>query len=197
MTIVDACRRDAGGGSPTAVLAETDLSDQARCRVPSVMGCSHAVFAAVVDPGPVSLRFFTSAGELPACGHGTVAALAFLAMRANVRRYRAELRGSGRSFCGEAVRHEDVVSASFDPGVVAVRDASRAERELALETLGSDRNVDATGICAASLGRERLLVPIASPAALNALTPDLDRLRKGCDRLGPLGCFVYSAPAWR
>ena len=35
----------------------------------------------------VSLRFFTAAGELPACGHGTVAALAVLARRARAREY--------------------------------------------------------------------------------------------------------------
>nr|WP_256725754.1 PhzF family phenazine biosynthesis protein [Streptomyces sp. IMTB 2501] len=31
------------------------------------------------------LRFLTSEGELPACGHGTIAALAFLANRAEGR----------------------------------------------------------------------------------------------------------------
>jgi predicted PhzF superfamily epimerase YddE/YHI9 len=46
-----------------------------------------------VDGRPVvSQRFFTAAGELPACGHGTVAALAVLAQRAHAREYEAMLR---------------------------------------------------------------------------------------------------------
>lgn len=143
----------------------------------------------------MSLRFFTAAGELPACGHGTVSALAFLAMRADSHEYRAELRASGRSFRGQAVRHQDGVSASFDAGVAAVRDATRAERDLAFESLGSDSDLDMTGICVAALGRERLLVPIGSRSALGALILDLGRLRDGCDGLGLLGCFVYSPPS--
>lgn len=47
----------------------------------------------------------------------------------------------------------------------------------------------------AGVGRERLLVPVASRAALAALDPDLDGLRDACDRLGLLGAYVYSPPS--
>jgi trans-2,3-dihydro-3-hydroxyanthranilate isomerase len=191
VTIVDACLRDGTGGSPTAVLADdSSLDDRARCRVASVMGTSHAVFVNAGDRGPVGLRFFTGAGELPACGHGTVAALAFLATRD--RELRAELRTGARSFTGSAIRDHDGIGASFDAGVVAVRKATAAERDLVLGALGSESEIDTTGICAASLGRERLLVPFGSRSALAGLTPNLGRLREGCDRLGLLGCCVYS-----
>src|SRR5205085_1589088 len=83
VTIIDACLRDGRGGSPTAVLWDRSLSDAERRRVPQLTGASHAVFVSGGDggvaPAEVSLRFFTATGELPACGHGTVAALAFLA----------------------------------------------------------------------------------------------------------------------
>jgi PhzF family phenazine biosynthesis protein len=138
----------------------------------------------------VCLRFFTAAGELPACGHGTVAALAFLAMHADDREHRAELRTASRSF--SAIRRQDGIRASFDAGVVAVRKATGAERDLVLGALGNEVEIGAAGIYAASLGRERLLVPIGSRGALAGLTPDFDCLREGCDRLGLLGCFVYS-----
>ncbi|MEV0198257.1 PhzF family phenazine biosynthesis protein [Nonomuraea sp. NPDC050691] len=36
--------------------------------------------------------------------------------------------------------------------------------------------------------------PVATRSALAALDPDLDRLRAACDRLGLLGCYVYSVP---
>jgi predicted PhzF superfamily epimerase YddE/YHI9 len=100
VTIVRACLRDGQGGSPTAVLDEAPLSDDERRRVPVQMGTSHAVFVSVHDSrrgGPVvSLRFFTAEGELPACGHGTVAALAFLAERAGGQEYRATIHATGR-----------------------------------------------------------------------------------------------------
>jgi predicted PhzF superfamily epimerase YddE/YHI9 len=39
-----------------------------------------------------------------------------------------------------------------------------------------------------------LLVPVGSRSDLAALDPDFDRLANACDRLGLLGCYVYSAP---
>src|SRR5262245_23644707 len=82
VTIVNACLRDGRGGSPTAVLPDTDLTDAQRREIPARLGTSHAVF--VSPAGTVtSLRFFTATAELPACGHGTVAALAYLAHENN------------------------------------------------------------------------------------------------------------------
>jgi trans-2,3-dihydro-3-hydroxyanthranilate isomerase len=195
VTVVDACLRDGAGGSPTPVVPDCALDDRARCRVASLMGTSHAVFVTVGSHAPVALRFFTVSGELPACGHGTVAALAFLAMGTDVRELRAELRTAERSFTGRTVRYADSISASFDPGAAAVRDATDAERDLVRAAIGRGSDVDTTRIGAACLGRERLLVPIRSRSALAELTPDLELLRKGCDRLGLLGCFVYSVPS--
>jgi trans-2,3-dihydro-3-hydroxyanthranilate isomerase len=40
-----------------------------------------------------------------------------------------------------------------------------------------------------------MLVPVATPEAVAALAPDLDRLRAACDRFGLLGCYVHSVPA--
>ena len=88
----------------------------------------------------------------------------------------------------------DICSVSFDPGAAAVRDATGVERDLVHAAVGRE-SLDTTGICAACLGRERLLVPIRSRSALAGLTPDLELLREGCDRLGLLGCFVYSVPS--
>jgi trans-2,3-dihydro-3-hydroxyanthranilate isomerase len=195
VTVVDACLRDSAGGSPTAVVPDGALDDRARCRMASLMGTSHAVFVTVGSRAPVALRYFTAAGELPACGHGTVAALAFLTIGTDVGELRAELHTAARSFTGRAVRYEDSISVSFDPGAPTVRDATGAERDLVRAAVGRESDIDTNRIGAARLGRERLLVPIRSRSALAALTPDLELLRKGCDRLGLLGCFVYSMPS--
>ncbi len=267
VTIVNACLRDGAGGSPTAVLEETGLSDEERCRIPVAMGTSHAVF---VEPGePVSLRFFTATGELPACGHGTVAALVYLATRggatdpeadslpprdgasepqadpASTRDGAAEgkaerltgpddaaetevghltgldgaaaanagrvtgrdgvaeseggafaawgetaerevaLRTSGRSFSGWVGWENGRFSATFDPGPVDVREPG--EHEAVLRALGVGPEILAAGVRVASVGRERLLVPVVSRAALDGLTPDFESLRDACDQAGLLG----------
>jgi trans-2,3-dihydro-3-hydroxyanthranilate isomerase len=198
VTIVNACLREGRGGSPTAVLEDTALSDDERCSVPVRMGTSHAVFVSPEgrgqDRADVSLRFFTAAGELPACGHGTVAALAFLAERGSDEEYRAVIHASGRNFAGRVAREASGFMAVFDPGFIDLRESKASERDPVLHALGLTADAPAPGACVASLGRPRLLVPVATRSVLAALAPDLDRLRDASDRLGLLGCYVYSVP---
>lgn len=199
VSMVRACLRGAGGGSPTAVMDEVPLSDEQRRHVPLLAGTSHAVFVSVDADRPgapeVSLRFFTSEGELPACGHGTVAALAFLAARARGGEYRATLRTAERAFPGWCVPHSARFEAGFEPGAVELREPTRAEYDLVLPALGVTADTLAPGVRAASVGRWRLLVPVRSRSALTALAPDLARLRAACDRLGLLGAYVYGEPS--
>ncbi|MGW9212812.1 PhzF family phenazine biosynthesis protein [Embleya sp. NPDC055664] len=216
VAIVHACLRGGGadgrghGGSPTAVLDDVALSDAERRRIPTLAGTSHAVFVSVREgrthEPAVSLRFFTAEGELPACGHGTVAALAFLAERAEraagderaVRieggEYRATLHTAGRVFAGRATRRATHVDATFDAGRIGLRAATAGECDLVLPALGIAPDAVAADIRVGSPGRSRLLVPVATRSALAALDPDPERLRAACDRLGFLGCCVYSVP---
>lgn len=193
--IVAACLRDGRGGSPTAVLPETGMSDAGRRRVPADAGASHAVFVhvprATDGNGRTALRFFTTEGELPACGHGTVAALA---RSSGADAFQATLE-SARTFDATAHRlaGTDVWRVSFDPGPVAIRETTDREHQPILDALGAP--IATPGIHEASVGRPRLLVPVASRAELASLTPDFDRLREACDRRGLLGCYVYSPPA--
>ncbi|WP_329126538.1 PhzF family phenazine biosynthesis protein [Streptomyces sp. NBC_01465] len=198
VAIVHACLRDGRGGSPTAVLDELPLSDDSRRRVPVLAGTSHAVFVSAHDDSAgvpaVSLRFFTAEGELPACGHGTVAALALLARRAGRAEYGVTLRAGGRVFAGRAVRERTYVRAAFVSGPVDLREPTGIELDLVLPALGLTSATLASGIRVASVGRPRLLVPVAGRSSLAALAPDFDALRTACDRLGLLGCYVYSPP---
>jgi len=179
--IVNACMRDGRGGSPTVVLPETPMTDDERRRIPVAAGTSHAVFVA----GDGALRFFTAEGELPACGHGTVAALARLGD------FDGTLRTASREFRARAVRRGDVVEAAFDAGHVDLRDPTASERDV-VTALGG--GVVASGVRVASIGRPRLLVPVENRESLTALRPDLARLREACDGVGLLGCYVYSPP---
>ncbi|MER8045917.1 PhzF family phenazine biosynthesis isomerase [Streptomyces sp. NPDC094032] len=202
VTLVRACPRDGTGGSPTAVVVETGapMSDEERRAVPGAWGASHAVYVRVrADDGPeptVNLRFFTAEGELPACGHGTVAALVLLASRAAPGApYRATLRTARRAFAGRARVAGDRGTGLFDPGPVDLRAPTAAELGLVLPALGLAPGEAGPDVRVAGVGRERILVPVASRAALAALAPDFPRLRAACDRLGLLGAYVHSPPS--
>jgi PhzF family phenazine biosynthesis protein len=189
-------REEGEGGSPTAVLPDGPYTDEERRDVPVRSGASHAVFVGSEDPasGAVGLRFFTSAGELPACGHGTVAALAWLADRSGRDELRVTLRLADRTLLGSAVRDGARFRAAFRADRVTVRQPAAAERYLAVTALGLAAADLAPGACVAALGRERLLLPVRTREALAALKPDLDALRRACDHFGLLGCYVHTVP---
>ncbi|MFF0277729.1 PhzF family phenazine biosynthesis protein [Streptomyces sp. NPDC004330] len=117
-------------------------------------------------------------------------------MRAQPQLLAWEALRSARAFDGW-VRRDGAgahFSASFDPGPVCLRTPTTAELGPALAPRGAAAEAAAAQVRVAGVGRERLLVPVASRAALAALDPDLDGLRDVCDRLGLLGAYVYSPP---
>jgi trans-2,3-dihydro-3-hydroxyanthranilate isomerase len=196
VTVVQACLRDGAGGSPTAIVADAaPLDDDDRRQVPVLAGTSHAVFIHTApEDDAVSLRFFTAEGELPACGHGTVAALAYLAARAGRPQYETTLLAvGGRRIDGRAQRRGDLMSAEFEVGTVGLREPTAEELALVPPALGIAARALSPGACVATLGRPRMLIPVASRSALDALRPDLISLREACLRLGLLGCYVYTA----
>ncbi|MEU3399657.1 PhzF family phenazine biosynthesis protein [Streptomyces filamentosus] len=198
-TLVRACVRAGDGGSPTAVLDEpapgrAPLTDAERRRIPALAGTSHAVFVGPAPHGPGhALRFFTATGELPACGHGTLAALSHLAARTRTGTLATRLHAGGRVFAGHAAPDPGGPGfrAAFDPGPVTLRDPAPAAYDLVLPALGLRPPVPGR---IASVGRPRLLLPVRDRAELAALAPDFARLRAACDALGLLGVHVHTAP---
>ncbi len=202
VVIVDACLRNGGGGSPTAVVEDRDgAGDLDLTRIPLLAGTSHL---AVVCPAPPAgesqgLRFFTVDGELAGCGHGTVAAIAVLSY-GRVGGFHGRLRAGGRDFDATGANDPtgDLVRAGFDQGYVEHRFADTGEVDPFLVALGlRPRDLhprDEPAI--ASPGRPRLLIPVADRTVLMRLRPDQERLAAESRRRGQLGCFVY-VPAER
>lgn len=189
-----ACLRDGVGGSPTAVLTgDAPGDDPGVGEILAATGCSHAV---VVGPPAREreVRVFTSAGELPSCGHGTVAVVAVLAA-VDGAAFRGLLRIGGRAVAAAGVlRPGGMVDAWFDGGAVALRPAGREEVAGVLGALGVPEMDCAPAPVVADPGRRRLLLPVAGRDALDALRPDRDRLAAATHRAGLLGCFAYVPP---
>lgn len=194
-TIVDACTRRGGGGSPTAVLIDDSaLSDSARRAIVRRAGTSHAAFVDVEAETTPTVRFFTAQGELTNCGHGTIAAQAVLLQRSRASEHRARQRTGGRTFGTTAIQRDDGIEVWFDQGVVELHGCTAAGLDTVLAALGIRSNDMPTddSPCVASPGTPRLLVPVTTRQILLSMRPDLRRLAAVCRRLGYLGCFVYT-----
>jgi trans-2,3-dihydro-3-hydroxyanthranilate isomerase len=197
--MVDSCVRADRGGSPTAVVDDDpDDTDADRQTIAALAPASHTAF---LHPAPGSnaspaVRFFTRAGELAGCGHGTVAAQAVLLSRSGQDSFDGTQFTGSRMLSVNSTRLADSVEVWLDQGPVTL--APPAEDDLL-------RVLDALGIVAgqlnpadspviASPGARRLLVPIASDRAISDVSPDPERLASECRRAGLLGCFVYAPP---
>jgi trans-2,3-dihydro-3-hydroxyanthranilate isomerase len=201
VVVVDACLRDGAGGSPTAVVEDRDgAGDVDLVRIPLLTRTSHL---AVVHRGAAAgegkrLRFFTVGGELPACGHGTMAAIAVLSS-GRVGGFQGRLRAGGRDFDASGVNDSrgNVVTAWFDQGHVEHRFPDAGEVAPFLVALGLRsqdlHSVDEPSV--ASPGRPRLLIPVADRTVLMRVRPDQERLGAASRRWDLLGCFVYVPPA--
>ncbi|MFI7587204.1 PhzF family phenazine biosynthesis protein [Spongisporangium articulatum] len=196
MLVVDACRRDGAGGSPTVVSLGAAAPDDELARLPGRYGTSHL---AVLDPpaaagGPLPVRFFTSAGPLANCGHGTVAALAVLAGRTGS--FEGTLSIAGREVAARARQSGDGVEAWFDQGAVALRPVRDDEWAAFVGALGvgAENLHPIERVVVASPGRERLLVPVVDREVLATLRPDHVALARASRRFAQLGSFVYVPP---
>lgn len=198
VTVVRACLRGAAGGSPTAVVDDRPwLSDDDRRRVPARAGASHAVFLGPDDGhAPVCVRFFTAGEELPACGHGTIAAIARIAARTPDPDRPLTLRApGGHDIPAWARRRGDLYVAGFAAGTVGLREPGEAELTDVTSALGVPLDAYTRDARVATLGRPRILVPVATRSALAALRPDMPALKAACLRHDLLGCYVHTLPA--
>jgi trans-2,3-dihydro-3-hydroxyanthranilate isomerase len=191
--IVRACTRRGGGGSPTAVLLDdAALTDDGRRAIVQRAGTSHAAFIAVDADGVPAVRFFTTHGELTNCGHGTIAAQALLLRQRGLPEHRGRQRTGGRTFDTTAVRRDDGMEVWFDQGPIELRAGEDAGGLLPALGVGAGDIPAGHGLCVASPGTPRLLVPVRDRSTLFALRPAFDRLAAECRRRGYLGCFVYT-----
>lgn len=201
--VIDSCLRDGAGGSPTAVvLGSQGLSDADLRRIPSRLGVSHVAAVALSAGQDPVVRFFTSEGQLPGCGHGTVGVITALVL-AGEDPPPARLSIADRTIAASAsvtTRTADghaLVTSWFEQGLISRREPTAAELDAFLDPLGLDRTALHGGypIAVASPGRERLLLPVTDPAVLAQLRPDMQALAAASQRFGQLGCLAYVPPS--
>lgn len=197
---VDVFTRTPFAGNPAAVVPEADELDALRMQaIAREMNLSETAFVLGPDGDDhdVRIRFFTPTTEVPSCGHATLAAHFVLV-------------GTGRRPTGLTrqrvgagilpVRTERVGGSlqmtmiqsppSWDPPLTG-----RPLRDLidALGLLAGER-VDELPVHRIDTGNPKFLVPVRSRAALDALEPDHDRLRRFSRTHSSGGFYLFTFP---
>lgn len=196
--IVDAFIKDNSGGSPTGVVMEASGLREAQMQhIANAVPASHTafIFESAHKVENVQVRFFTSAGEIMNCGHGTIAAH-FLRAKEFGYRGRYVFNQLSRKGIQQVILHasEEGVEVFFMLNKVAFTKPGKEMEEELLSSLsisGADVSNEYPVILA-SPGTNRFLLGLKSSETLSSITPDFNKLKEVCTKSKSMGCFVYA-----
>lgn len=197
--VVNTFADDRFPGSPTGVVPEAEsLHDEQMLELTRTLGVSHVAFLAgpgTQTSGDVEIRFFTPNGEIKNCAHATIAAHFLLWTQQGPG---ADYRVSQKAQTGFQEVHARSLDGTrkvfFKQSTVSIAEAGREDIPVLLAILGlKPKDLSTTfGICLASPGTFRVMVPVTSIETLLALTPDFPVLGEFCSERDLLGCFVFT-----
>ena len=200
---VDAFTEHKLSGNPAPVVCDADgLSDADKQRIARELNASETIFVSRSQVADVKVQFFTPRHEIDLCGHGTVGAFWVLASTGQicgsrsaegVVQVRQETRAgvlpvdiyySPDGKLRKVMMHQQTPSfqaPSLDRTLIA--DILRIPATELLEDLP---------ILNVSTGRAKLMVPVRSQGALQAISPDFTRMADLCTTLGTNGFHVFT-----
>lgn len=200
---VDAFAERKLSGNPAPVLCDADgLSDADKQRIARELNASETIFVSRSEVADFKVQFFTPWHEIDLCGHGTVGAFWVLASTGRVgSSHRAEGVVQVRQETRAGVLPVDI---HYSPDgklrkvmmyqQTPVFQAPSLDRALIADILKTpaDELVDDLPILNVSTGRAKLMVPVRSQGALQAIAPDFERMADLCTKLGTNGFHVFT-----
>ena len=186
-----------GGGNPAPIVLDAaGMSDAEMQAIARHYGHeSGFILPAAAHSGcDYEFRFWVPNHEMSMCGHATVGAVWLLHQAGRLQRDRLTLQTRSGQV---AVR----ITGYTDEGA-AVEISQPMGRVEPVPTDSKDEILDALGIGDAQLGpwpiqnactsRVKTLIPLSSPAVLDALQPRFDRIEAVCERIGSTGLYPYA-----
>jgi PhzF family phenazine biosynthesis protein len=187
------------GGNPAPIVVDAaGMSDAQMQEVAQ----RHGLESGFVLPAPsgsgcdYEFRFWVPNHEMSMCGHATVGAVWLLhqsgrlqrdSLTIQTRSGRVEARITGYTADGAAVE------ISQPAGRIEPLPQELASRDEILDALGIDETQMASlPIQNACTSRVKTLIPLASPADLDALQPRFEKIEALCERIGSTGLYPYA-----
>jgi PhzF family phenazine biosynthesis protein len=187
---------DGCGGNPCPVvldakgMSSSDMHEVARRHGHE----SGFVLRADNDDFDFSFRFFVPNHEMEMCGHATIGALWLLATHGKLSDDTVRIStksGPVTGFIGRGQDGAPHVEITQPPGKTVL--LNRAQTDDVLQVLAIGKNaLSDLPLCNAITSRAKTLIPMKSPAALNALVPSVEAIEKLCSRIGSTGLYPYA-----
>ncbi|MHB8431215.1 MAG: PhzF family phenazine biosynthesis protein [Acidimicrobiales bacterium] len=180
-----------GGGNPCPVVLDAaSLSDEEMQSAAAGFGAETVFVLPPRSGGDVRLRYFVPRHEMEMCVHATIAASVVLGAAGLLPASRARIE-SPLGLLGVTWAADSAIVDQFVPLFGAPLDditlVAAALRIAAVAIAGPVRAV--------STSRPKLMVPLRTEAALDALDPAHELLWQVCDQLDVTGFYPYAEPA--
>lgn len=195
--VVNVFTHDGSGGNPCPVVADAAGMDAAAMQdVARRHGHeSGFVLPSEDDAHDNRFRFFVPNHEMEMCAHATVGALWVLARRGRILSDSVRIATASGTVTGYVQARGAgawQVEITQPPGRVAPLSADWADEICATLGLGPDALADLP-VHNAATSRVKTLIPVRTPEALHALSPDSDAVEAMCRRIGSTGLYPYAA----
>jgi len=182
-----------GGGNPAPVILDAmDMSSDQMRAIAKTYG--HESVFVLPPPDAASdfrFRFFVPNHEMEMCGHATVGAIWLLGQLGRLPR--DEIRIATLSGIVQGRFAQTGVEISQPKGRLdLLPDKEQSTAEI-LSVLGIDGTaLAARPIWNASTSRVKTLIPLASVAILDGLSPDFGKMERVCEQIGSTGLYPFA-----
>lgn len=179
-----------GGNSAGVVLDADDLNARQKLDLARQVGLSETAFVSNSEKAAFKLDFFTPTKQIAHCGHATIATFVYL---------KQSNRITGNASSKETI---DGVRQIYFEGEMAFMEQ---QKPAFFSIAATDRTnaLAALGLADAALlpgfepeivhtGNNFLIVPVKQENILEGINPDLDTIAQLSEKLGLIGCYLYS-----
>ncbi len=189
--IVDAFTQTAFGGNPAGVvLLEGDFPcEQLMQQVAAELRYSETAFVQQQDDNEFTVRYFTPTGEVPLCGHATIAAFGVLLLRGMVRDDRPSMNHTQAGDLMVKIDSQVMMQMAPSQHLQQAMDVDRLHCIMASEDIVAWPEMPVEVI---STGLPDIMLPVASVEALNALRPDMDALAALSREMNVVGVHAFA-----
>jgi PhzF family phenazine biosynthesis protein len=182
--------KEGRGGNPAGVVLSADLIRDAEMQhIAKKVGFSETAFILKSHKADYRLRYFTPAGEVPLCGHATVAAFGMLAIKGSIAAGRYKLETKAGILNVEILKDKKILMDQNLPEFYEVIDKNEIAESLKIpvEAICSELPVQVV-----STGLKDIIVPVRSLKELLEIRPYFHKIAEVSRKYGGAGYHVFT-----
>lgn len=178
-----------GGNAAGVVINANSLSEKDMIKIAAILGFSETAFILPSEAADFRVRFFTPKEEVDLCGHATIAAFHTMAHLGLLKpgKYKQETKAG---ILGIEIKEDHSVMMNQTVPVYSVI----IEKEGLADSLNIDSSQMLEDLPAqiVSTGLRDIMIPVKSIEILNAMKPDMEKIKMISQKYNAVGYHVFT-----